>query len=228
MKPEPKESRRIIGRIALYASIFLILAFFEILYLFGSLDGTCYAFCVTFYNLPCFVFSIGMFLFGLAPLIAWFPRYEKLAMASLSLYFSITIVASLCWARWVLVLAFVGLVLSLIAFRLSREGVAQPREWVERLSFGLALSTFLVFAIDNVVSCIDFTPEPTSCALLSLGLLSIPLRIKRPCYFSIPLLLYFFPIVLLGSSDARSFALFGLGTSVLALVFAFGDGNKRG
>ncbi|CAD5245314.1 hypothetical protein [Thermococcus camini] len=235
MKAKPHRNSRTIQRLLL-AALLTIFAFFEFLYLFGSLDGTCYAFCVTFYNLPCLVFSVGMFIFGLASVIAWFPRYEKLFMASLSTYFGVTLLAFLCWAPWVPILAFASLVLSLIAFGLSGNGVTQPGGEAERLSFGLALSTFLVFAIDGVISCIDFTPESASCALLLLGLLSIPLRTKRPRYSSIPLLLYFFLyIVFLGSSGARSFALFGLGISVLALVFAFRDindddgvGDKRG
>ena len=108
MKPKPDGNRGVIRRMLLAVSL-AILVFFEVLYLFGSLDGTCYAFCVAFYNLPCLVFSVGMFIFGLAPLIAWFPKYGKFAMASLSLYFSVTLLASLCWARWVPALSFAGL-----------------------------------------------------------------------------------------------------------------------
>ena len=216
-------------RIILYVFILPVLAFFEMLYLFGSLDGICHAFCVTSSNILCPFFSVGMFLFGLAPLMAWFPKYEKPVMASLSLYFSITLLASLCWARWVPALSFAGLTLSLIAFRGSMSVDVQSRDCAERLFFGLALSVFLFLSIDDVFRCVGFAPESALCSLLLLGLLSVPLRIKCPCYSSLPLLLYFILRVLLFNSEAvKGLALFGLGVSVLALVFAFSSSSRGG
>ena len=69
MEAKPDKNRRTIRRVFL-TILLAFLAFFEFFYIFGFLDGTCYAFCVTFYNLPCLVFSVGMFLFGLASVIA--------------------------------------------------------------------------------------------------------------------------------------------------------------
>ncbi|WP_297508355.1 hypothetical protein [Thermococcus sp.] len=222
MKPKTGGNGKLV-RGMLLAVLLAILAFFEMLYFFGSLDGTCYAFCITFYNLPCLVFSVGMFIFGLASVIAWFPRHGKLLMASLSLYFSVTLLASLCWVRWVPALSFAGLALSLIAFRLSGGSAIQSRDVAERFFFGLAFSVFLVLLIDDVIRCVDFTLESTICALLLLGLLSVPLRIKRPRYSPIPLLLYFILRPAISNSRiVEGFALVGVMVSVLALAFAFG------
>ncbi|WP_297497422.1 hypothetical protein [Thermococcus sp.] len=226
MKPKSGGNGKLV-RGVLFAVLLAILAFFEVLYFFGSLDGTCYAFCVSFYNLLCLVFSVGMFIFGLASVIAWFPKYGKLAMASLSLYFSVTLLASLCWARWVLALSVAGLALSLIAFRLSGGSAIQSRDVAERFFFGLAFSVFLL--IDDVIRCADFTLESTICALLLLGLLSVPLRIKRLHYSPIPLLMYFILRPAISNSQTvEGFALLGVMVSVLALAFAFGSPDQRG
>ncbi|AEK73327.1 hypothetical protein GQS_07145 [Thermococcus sp. 4557] len=205
-------NRRAVRRVLLAFSL-IALAFFEFFYLFGFLDGTCYAFCVTFYNLPCLVFSVGMFLFGLTSVIAWFPKYTRVSMAFLSAYFGVTLLASLCWARWVPVISFVGLVLAATIYQLSPRKFPSLREFLERFFFGLALSTFLFLALGN---CLDVTVKPFACALVLLGALSIPLRVKYPRYSPVPLLLYF--VISLLVLGFHGLELFGLVASALALL----------
>ncbi len=200
-------------KMLLHVFLLLFLAFFELLYLFGSLDGTCYAFCMTFYNLPCLVFSAGMFIFGLVSVIAWFPRYAKLLTVSLSTYFGVSFLAFLCWAPGVPLLSFAGLVLVLAAYRHSSGNALSPRESLERFFFGLALSTWVFLAVD---SCLGTAIGPVTCFLVLIGAFSIPLRIKYPRYSPVPLLLYFLlSLLVIGFHWLESF---GLVVSALALL----------
>ncbi len=210
-------NRRAVRRVILAFSL-AILVFFEFFYLFGFLDGTCYAFCLTFYNFPCYVFSIGMFLLGLTSLVAWLPRYTWLTSAFLSAYFAVTFLASLCWARWVILLSLMALLSSSLSLGLSDWRVPTLREAAERLSFGLAFSTFLFFAVDGVFKCLDMTPEPFICILILVGALSLPLRIKRPRYSPLPLLAYF---TLGGLTEGfHGLEFFGLLVSLLAFCLS--------
>jgi len=194
-----------------------VLAFFEFFYLFGFLDGTCYAFCVTFYNLPCYVFSVGMFLLGLTSLVAWLPRYTWLTSAFLSVYFAVMFLASLCWARWVPLLSLTALLSSVLFLGLSEWRAPAFKEAAERLSFGLAFSAFVFIAGGSVLFCFGSSSKLPPCALVALGLLSVPLRIKRPRYSPLPLLAYF----ILGGLTAgfHGLELLGVLASTMAFIF---------
>ena len=175
----------------LFGGLLAILISFEFFYLFGFAGETCYPFCMTFRDVPCSIFSALMFLLGLTSLVAWLPRYTWLTSAFLSVYFAVTFLASLCWARWVPLLSLMAILASVLFLGLSEWRAPAFKEAAEMLSFGLAFSAFVFLAGWGVLFCLGSSSKLLSCALVALGLLSVPFRMKHPRYSSLPLLAYF-------------------------------------
>ncbi len=215
-------------------SLFAILIYFELAYLMGYGTGECPIFGTVVYNTPCVAFSLTAFFLGISVIILFLAGRLRASFLTAAAYFGLTLLAAWGWAVSAKLLAFFGVLLSLLGLYVSLrkgEGKENSKSLLKTAGIVFYALVFLIFLLSSLSYVLFFSwacgelysgtlallCSITSYVFIGLGILS-PLLWKRG--ESIPALVALLPAVLFLDFAVKLLQFFGLLCALVAVLFA--------
>jgi len=200
-------------RTILSIPLFAILIYFELGYLMGYGTGECPIFGTVVYNAPCVAFSLTAFFLGLSFLILFPAGRLRDSFLAAAVYFGLTLLAGWSWAVSAKLLAFFGVLLSLLGLYISpRKGEGNPKSLLKTAGIVFYALVFLIFLLSSLSYVLFFS---WACGELYSGTMAILCSIASYVFIGVGLLS---PV--LWRKGKRIPALLALLPAVLFLEFA--------